>query len=231
MFELQKHGFAIILSGALITGGFAAVSVAAPWTNPSGAANSFTYANGQDLNGLFGDPVVTGDSFHFPNLDFTAGAAGGTIQSKNDVVSFDIIPNPGLSFGLIRVTAFGSYAVTGPSGENRVDLDAEMRFTENGGLGRTFTGPMVTNPSFPQTSGSGDWSGLSAVDMTFKTPPPHGNLHFEFQGDVLAVSGPGGTAEINMALQDGLTFEFVPEPTSLSILLTGAAALVLRRRR
>ena len=64
----------------LLVGAAAAVMMcvspvfAAGWTNPSGSGDDFTYANGGDINGLFGDPFVFGDAFYF-QTGFQANAA------------------------------------------------------------------------------------------------------------------------------------------------------------
>ena len=230
MFELQKHAVAI-LSSALIVGCSPLFCEAGPWANPSGAAASFTYSNGQDLNGLFGNSVVSGDTLFFPDFHPAASAADGAEAHQFDIVSFDLVPNPGLSFLFVRIPAGGDFAVTGPPSENLVstDINTGISLWENGGLGRAFGSVMLTSPSFPQSTGNGVWTGLSGLDLGFTEPPLHSHLRFQFAAGVLAISGPSGTAEIDMGLFDGLTFHFVPEPTSMSALLAGAAVLVLRR--
>lgn len=208
----------------------AATAVAGPWSSPNGSSTSFSYANGGDINGRFGDPFVSADTFFFVNANFQVNAANGTSSSQNDTVAFDVFANPGLQFSLIRVTAFGSYAATGP-GTNQVDLDANLSLTELGGMGRTWNGPMNTVPGFPQSNAQGSWSGLSAVDITFEFPTPDDSLHVAMANDILAITGAGGSAELNVQYQDlRIEFTVIPEPASFAMLGLGALALVRRRR-
>jgi hypothetical protein len=226
----------MISSKVLIRGAVAALAMmavpafAGPWSNPAGASDSFSYANGGDINGNFGDPFVSADTFFFINANFQVNAANGTTDSESDTVSFDVTADPGLVFSLIRVTAFGSYAATGP-GQNSVDIDGSLSLTENGGLNRNWIGPLNTNPTFPKSDEQGGWSGLAVVDITFEFPVPHNELHVAMANDVVAITGTGGSAEMNVQFQD-LKIEFIviPEPASLSVLALGALALVRRRR-
>jgi len=205
-------------------------AMAGTWATPNGASDSFSYANGQDINGFFGDPFVSADTFFYVGANFQVNASNGSSSSQGDVTSFDVTANPGLQFSLIRVTAFGSYAATGP-GMNQVDMDANLSLTELGGAARTWNGPMITNPTFPASDASGGWSGLSNVDVTFEFPTPHDVLHVEMANDVFAITGESGSAELNVQFQDlKITFQLVPEPASLSLMAVGALALLRRRR-
>jgi hypothetical protein len=220
----------------------AAPAVAGPWSDPSGTSNSFSYANGGDINGNFGDPFLSAseDTFYFINANFQVNAANGATDQQVDEVSFDVFANPGLQFKLIRVTANGSYAATGP-GPNEVDLSAMLALTElganeqyDGGAGddgRMWTGNLDTAPSFPKSNAQGDWSGLATVDITFEFPIPDDSLHVSMANDVIAITGAGGSAQINVQYQD-LKIELVviPEPASLSLMGIGVLALLRRRR-
>lgn len=205
-------------------------ATAGPWSSPNGNADSFSYANGGDINGNFGDPFVSADTFFFVNANFQVNAANGTSDSEGDVVSFDVFADPGLQFSLIRVTAFGSYAATGP-GMNQVDIDGELSLTEIGGLNRNWVGPLNTNPGFPQSDAQGGWSGLSVVDITFEFPVPDDSLHVSMANDVFAITGEGGSAEMNVQFQDlKIEFTVIPEPASLSLMAVGILGLLRRRR-
>lgn len=217
-------------------------AVAGPWSQPNGASNSFTYANGGDINDHFGEPFLSAseDTFYFINANFQVNASNGTTDQEDDTVSFDVFANPGLQFSLIRVTANGSYSATGP-GENEVDLSAMLALTElgannqyDGGAGddgRMWTGTLDTAPSFPKSNASGGWSGLATVDITFEFPVPDDSLHVSMSNDVIAITGAGGSAEINVQYQDlKIELVVVPEPASLSLMGIGVLALLRRRR-
>jgi len=177
------------------------------------------------------------------NANFQVNAANGSSDSQTDTTSFDAVANPGLFFAFIRVTANGSYASTGP-GQNSVELDALLSLTElganemydggGGDDGRIWTADLVTTPDLSngKSDSQGDWSGLASINNTFVFPLPDDNLHISMSNDVIAITGAGGSAQINVQYQDlKIEFGIIPEPASLSLMGLGAVALMLRRRR
>ena len=210
-------------------------------TDTFGGALSFTYSNGGDINGFFGEPFIFGDAFFFTASSFSVNAMNGATDSQTDTVSFDILADPGLQFSSITVTANGSFAITD---EGSVDVDAGLSMKENPGgpvspprefLGAldTFEADGVTPLAFPITTpSSGLWNGNALVDVTFVFPTPHNDIHIELTNDVLAIAGPMGTAEVNVAFEDlSIEFTVIPEPATLALLASGALLLVGRRRR
>lgn len=203
---------------------------AGPWANPAGAGDDFTYANGGDVNGLFGEPFVAGNTFFFANANFQVNASNGGQQTQSDMTFFDVMVNPGLFFSEMSVTAFGSYTVVGEG--SYVDLDSGLSLTENVGLLRNWTGPLSTSPTFPvATPSSGIWSGQALVDVTFEFPSPADSIHVELSSLIDAVAGAIGSSEINVQYEDlTITFGIVPEPASLVLLGLGGLSLLRRRR-
>ncbi len=210
--------------------GRASVSHAGSWSIPAGQADHFSYSNGGDLNGLFGDPVISGDSFFFPGIDFVATAADGSTDLQMDTVSFDVVANPGLRFGLMRVTLWGDYAVSGDPLFQSADVDALLTWDENVPPQRHWEGPAFTTPTMPVHGGAGEWSGLAVIDPSFLGQEVS-SLHVEFGVEMMVVSAPGGTSEIRLLTPPegfDLTFTLIPEPTSFSFF--GVGILVVGRR-
>lgn len=217
------------LIGGVVALIFSGTALAGPWTTPNGETAEFFYSNGQDQNGLFGNPAVTGNLFVF-QTSFLANASDGTTQSFGDTVSFDVLAKPGLFFDTIAVFAGGQYTVTGDPLENSVDVTALLSLDENDGAARHFEGALVTDVAFPVTSGSGFFNGSATVDVGNVFPSPSNNLHIELNNNIMAISGPGGSATISITFE-ALSIEFgiIPEPASLSLLAVGACVLVRRR--
>lgn len=208
-----------------------APAFAGDWSTPGGATASFTYSNGGDINGLFGEPYVDAgsDTFFFVGSNFQANASDGATVGQNDTMSVDIQANPMLQFSSMTITAFGDYAVTGVG--SSVDFDSMLGMTELGGLGRSFVDELETVPAFPLTSGSGSWDGWATVDVTFVFPVPHDHINISLTNDLLAISAPGGGAQVNVQYEDlAISFVMIPEPATLSLLAVGTLALIRRRR-
>lgn len=222
---VRKIAWGVALLAAL---GTTTPAWAGAWSTPSGDAGDFTYSNGGDLNGNFGNPFVFPNQFVF-STSFSVLASGGSSDSMGDTVSFDAVADPGLLFSGVTVTALGSYAVTG---DGSVDLETTLSMTENGGLARTFDDDLNTDVAFPATSGQGTWNGNAVVSVTTAFPTPHNDIHFELSTALEALSGAGGSAQLNVQFESlVIELSVIPEPTSLSLVAVAAGMLLIRRRR
>ena len=218
------------IAGTLVIGLMVCVPAAlgGPWGSPGGNGDDFTYANGQDINGLFGSPVVDGNTFYFVGANFQIQASNGDHTTQEDTASFDVTVNSGLFFSTMTVHAFGSYSVVGEG--SSVGLDSGIELAENAGLERIWSGPLNTTPGFPITSGSGTWSGDAMVDVTWEFPTPADSMHVELSCIIDALAGSVGSSQINVQYQDlAISFGVIPEPAS--VLLLGLGGLGLLRRR
>lgn len=212
----------------------AAVVVAASGSPASadywgGNATNFSYSNGSDLNGLFGEPFVDGDTFYFTDANFVVNAQNGGTSSATDTVSFDVLLNPGFVLSVVEIRLFGSYNVQGV--ESYVDVTACGSVLELGGLGREFAGCFISSPPFPVFGGAnGVYSFDGLVDASWLIEPLHPSLHLEFTNDLLASAMLGGNATVDMRFEE-LTFEvtLIPEPATLLFLGLGAIAILRRR--
>ncbi len=199
-----------------------------PWESPGGNGDGFTYANGQDINGLFGSPVVYGNTFHFLYANFQVEAVDGGSASQSDTTSFDITVESGLFFSTMTVQAFGSYSIVG---EGSADLNSGIELAENAGIMRNWSGPLNTTPAFPITSGSGGWSGDAMVDVTWEFPTPADSMHVELSCIIDAIAGDDGSSEINVQYENlVISFGVIPEPASLLLFGLGGLGLLRRRR-
>jgi len=159
-----------ILIGTAVVVASASAAFGAGWMEPSGTSDSFSFDSGGDINGLFGEPIVWADTFYFMGSHFQVNAASGETATQDDAVSFNVRANPGLQFAEMHVTASGSYSVGGSG--SYVDVDAGMSLHELEGLGRTWSEPLVTTPSFPISFGGGAWDGDITVNVAWEFPTP-----------------------------------------------------------
>jgi hypothetical protein len=201
------------------------------WNPTSGEATHFFYANGCDVNGLFGNPYVDteNDTFHFVDSVFQVHAVNGQVISQDDTFSVDLTAKTGWRFSWMTIEAFGSYALSGP--QSCADFTGQLSMHELAGGFRTWSGDMVTNPIFSFCGpSSGEWTGTAMVDVSAVWPEPQDQVHVAFS-NMLEVSAPeGGSAELNVQYTYlNVTFGMIPEPASLALLAFGG--LMLARRR
>ena len=215
--------------GVFIAAVFAAQpAMAGPWTIPSGDGGDFTYSNGGDTNGLFGDPFVFPNQFFFSTV-FVVNSSGLGSDTATDLVSFDAVADVGLFFSGVTIEAVGTFAITG---DGSVDLFTELKMDENDGLLREFTTSLNTVPTFPITSGQGLWTGSGLLSLTSEFPIPSSNIHFSLETILDAVTGVGGSAQLNVQFESLLiSFEVIPEPASIWLLGAGGLLCIRRRRR
>jgi hypothetical protein len=218
-------------------------ALAGPWANPSGNGvdfgGNFDYANGGDLNGLYGEPFFFGNSIFFtaPSFSVNDTTPGDLVaDAVTDTVTFDMHVHPFYDLSFVTITAFGEYGVAGTG--STVLAQADWSITELGGMNRNFVGNLATTPvSFPYAAdGSPNdnlaWTGVGATDISFVLPAPHDVLQLSLSALVEALAAAQGSAAINMNFQDiQLEFHFIPEPGTLALLGLAGVSLAIRRRR
>jgi hypothetical protein len=215
----------------LILNGFCSTHAAVPWNNPSGnSPGFFSWENGQNETGLFGDPIAVGNALSFFPVGFTAQSTGGGSTQLSDKLSVDLT----CPFRLAGIYAFsvGDFSILG-SGTNTLVTAAgtltvtPITFNPSQPPG-TKTDTLHTNPAMPRLSGSGPWQGIAATDFLFASNVT--KVHIELESLVRASSDPNTTAFIESKLAEPLTIVFIPEPATVAVLMCGAL-LILRPRR
>lgn len=221
-----RHLLTLAFAAGAALAGPALADPLIPWSNPSGSAISFDWSNGGSDTGLFGSPIVVGDTFRFFPAAFRAQATSGGADIKYDRLEVTLLAKPGFNFTEIRITERGDYGIVGAGGQ--VSVSGTM-FLNDLDLPRTKTGDLVTSPGSPITSGTGSWTGDAAVDVTTDVPK-WTRLKLILNNNLVAIAGPSGVAFIEKKVGDlAVDIDILPAPGSLALL--GLAALSGSRRR
>lgn len=227
--------------GALVA--TAGVAGAAIWTQPSGSTANFTYSNGRDTNGLFGDPTVSPTGFTFTPGNFVATSVNGTggNQLANDYLTVDVTATPasggikGVNFGEL-----GDYSIFNGGG---VFVQAYV-VVQDLDTGKSYSKLLTPSPSMPQygapaSVNAGEWTGTLSIDFAGNTAQ---RIRIALNNILQAYSTPGGSAIIQKKAiddpdGDGPGLEIVsvnqnhlPEPTTF-VALAGLAAIGVIRKR
>lgn len=217
--------------GALLLGASGVAQGQIAWSNAAGNASFFSWANGQNSTGLFGDPtLVAGSTFQFFPTNFVATASNGNTATVTDTMSVDLFANAGFQFDSIAINEGGSYALTGPAGGS-VSATGLVDLEEIGGP-RTASDTVEYNPVFPVASGSGTWSGTTFIDLlALSGGVPFTQIHLEFTNNLMAVSVGGSTATIAKTFVGlPIAITIIPSPGTVGLMVAGGI-LAARRRR
>ncbi|HUU83153.1 MAG TPA: PEP-CTERM sorting domain-containing protein [Phycisphaerae bacterium] len=202
------------------------------WSNSSGSAESFSWANGRNSDSnLFGSPTwFGGNTLYFTNSNFPAAASDSrSSDTVTDVLDVDLTAGENQKFLSIEIFEYGNYAITGGA-SNTVSAELNMTGTVAGHGMSPFTDGFLFSAS-GDSAGTVPWNSSAELLLQFAVPDVS-HLHLSVSNTLVAVSdGAGGTAEITGNFVSlGISATLIPEPSCLSLLAFGALA-VLRRRR
>jgi len=231
-----------IVAIAAVCGIAGSASAQIPWAQPSGGGTFFTFENGQNLNGYFGNPFFVGDTFYFTPSNFTATAIDGGTVNRTDTFEVDLHIRPELigafKFDAINITEFGDYGMTfagpTPATPSSVDATGILRVDEIGGQSR-FDVQNLDFPALPASTlgtQSGNWQGDGASNLTLlEGANPFQHIHIKVTNNLIAISGgPGQVATISKKAVGGtMAVTILPAPGTAGLL--GAAGLIAIRRR
>jgi hypothetical protein len=232
--------------GALALASSSASAAPIAWSTPSGTTGNIAYSNGQSDNGLFGDPVLSGDNFLFFPNNFKAQASNGSAQTTSDRLSFKVSTLHGEDIQKITIKEVGDWSILG-GGSVKAFGTLYVTKLNTPGFGSVYSDTLDTtynyssapivlqSPAKPVGESDGQWDG------TFEITLPAGvtSAQIVLNNILQATSTTGGTSIIQKkelgspgeGSPQFLISASVPEPTSMSILALGGLALLRRHRK
>ncbi len=130
--------------------------------------------------GLFGAPVLVGDTIQFTLSSFAAEApaAGGAASRNSTVSGLVLTAKSGFRFGAFDLAEFGDYTLSGTGSLVRV-LGQLRAFNLADSLNTQTTSSLQVSPLTPLTLADGlnhDWSAAARIDAsTAAVPGPFGS--------------------------------------------------------
>ncbi len=191
--------------GALLVPAVAHADVA--WVPPNGGNSLFSYSNGYNSNGFFGNPVLIGNTFVFTPPAFTAVNPNQTTRS--DQLQVTIVAQPGQTITGVIIREFGIRT-------------SEVLTTVQGTLFITnltdTLGPTASSLTYDSALA---WSGLGSRSFSYDSNTP-----FQLAlTDNLAALIPGQNIT-----KTRVEIEILPSPAS-AVVLAGAGLVLAGRRR
>jgi len=194
------------------------------WSNKDGSTADFMWLNGGSENGLFGDPVVIGNTLWFFPEHFSAESSNGTPAFAYDKLEVEFIGLGGNAITGFKITEVGDYQILGTGS---VSVGGTMFITNLGTGGGVAQDDLATVPAMPistTTYVSGSWSAVAEVsDLLW------GHVKLTLDDDLMAITGAGSLAKIQKKVGEvAIGITIIPEPATLAIL--GLGGLLLRRK-
>lgn len=204
---------------------------AMPWSTPSGSATDFTYTGGGDDNGLFGEPLIVGNSFFFFPSNFRAESDGD--QNVNDRMEVNIHANLGFDITGVVIQELGDYQITG-TGEVSVSGTLQLVNLDIPFPPQVRQAPLLitqgTAGVINGTDLNGPWDGSANQDLSGESIA-WDNFSLVLTNELVATAT-SGVSSIEKTFTGGaVVVTVVPEPASMTLLLLGAASVVARRRK
>ena len=202
-----------------------------PWSNTNGSTPMFSWTGGGSDNGLFGSPVIAGNTFIFTPSNFRAQSDGGNgygMHIVGDRLEVTLTMAAGFKFDGIRIREFGDYGVFGAGSFVAVTGTLFAYDLINPNL---YQDDLATTPGSPINSGFGSWNGLAEID-TSTVAPGITMVRIVLDNNLFAyspTSGVGGSFIEKKFVDAGIRIDILPAPGALALL--GVGGLVASRRR
>ncbi len=184
------------------------------WTNSSGTADGFSWANGGSDKGLFGDPtLVGGNTLVFSPSNFRAESSDGDSAFLSDRLEIELIAHSGYYFQSITVLENGDYEILGTGSVDVLgSLSVENLYTSsvlNNSLQVTPLMPVIGEEDYIYDIWSASTQvGTNSTDWTY--------LKIVLQNDFITITCPDGSIAWIQKKDVGntISIQMIPEPAT-----------------
>jgi hypothetical protein len=199
----------------------ASSTLAAAWSPAAGLTGAIAYANGQDLNGNFGNPIVVDQTFLFSSPSAFNAASPGVPASTTDTTSASLVALGGLTIQKVSARVEGDFSFN----ESPAQLTYSATLIVDDGFNPVIALPLTFVPASPISSGNGTFIGTGEIAL------PAGIIAADVSltASVAATSTAPGTTEIQIK-SASFDVTTIPEPAALGVLGLAGAALLRRMR-
>lgn len=219
---------------------------------PNLFGNDVAYVNISEDKGLFGAPLVTGNSLVFTPSAFEVQAEDGAVELLDGTVEFTVYAEGQFPLSTITIQESGAYNFVGRGATEdtfaSVSLLGSVVFLEAGGRSLSQgTQPAVFTIPFLVTDATEDdngplinaWRGSATIDLQAlaedagfdaDTASRINGAAFVINNQLVASSEDGTIAFVDKKTLGAMVVTVVPEPATAGIAAAGLLGLSLRRR-